>query len=159
MRIRGRIVDAISMLALVDVIVTAKHDDRELAAVSTAADGSFEHVGLPAGEYVLHLEKEGHQVDDVKVHTGEQLLELWMKPVAAVTVTEIDGPEPRLAEPLEVARGRCAYFAYGRTTDFKNHQGNPMPEFDKLPDTIRQAWINCAASVIAASQPGGQLAG
>jgi hypothetical protein len=45
------------------------------------------------------------------------------------------------------SRARLAYTAYGRKTDFKNFQGNPMPMFDDLPDHIREAWI-AAAGVI-----------
>lgn len=33
-----------------------------------------------------------------------------------------------------------AYRAYGEVTDFKNFQGNPMPEWGDLPDTIQDAW-------------------
>ncbi len=34
-----------------------------------------------------------------------------------------------------------AYHRYGATTDFKNFQGNQMPEFDALPETIKNAWM------------------
>lgn len=33
-----------------------------------------------------------------------------------------------------------AYDAYGAVTDHKNYQGLPMPKFEDLPETIRQAW-------------------
>lgn len=33
-----------------------------------------------------------------------------------------------------------AYYAYGKTTDFKNFQGNPMPEWKELPLRIVAAW-------------------
>lgn len=36
---------------------------------------------------------------------------------------------------------REAYHRYGAVTDFKNFQGNPMPEFDVLPDPIKKAWF------------------
>lgn len=36
---------------------------------------------------------------------------------------------------------KAAYHDYGLTTDFKNFQGNPMPEWDALPDKIKSAWI------------------
>ena len=42
------------------------------------------------------------------------------------------------------SRARIAYAAYGRTTGFKNFQGNPMPVFDDLPENIREAWTNAA---------------
>lgn len=45
------------------------------------------------------------------------------------------------------SRARIAYTAYGRKTQFKNFMGDPMPSFDDLPATIREAWI-AAANVI-----------
>jgi hypothetical protein len=45
------------------------------------------------------------------------------------------------------SRARLAYTAYGKVTDFKNFQGNPMPAFDELPEKIREAWI-AAAGII-----------
>lgn len=45
------------------------------------------------------------------------------------------------------SRARIAYTAYGRKTEFKNFRGDPMPLFDDLPETIRDAWI-AAAGVI-----------
>lgn len=45
------------------------------------------------------------------------------------------------------SRARIAYTAYGRKTGFKNFRGDPMPAFDDLPETIRDAWI-AAAGVI-----------
>lgn len=32
------------------------------------------------------------------------------------------------------------YRAYGSVTDFKNYQGNPMPEWRDLPPKIQEAW-------------------
>jgi len=40
-----------------------------------------------------------------------------------------------------------AYSAYGQTTDFKNYQGLPMPEWENLPDTIKLAWQNAATAI------------
>lgn len=45
------------------------------------------------------------------------------------------------------SRARIAYTAYGRKTGFKNYRGEPMPQFDDLPEAIREAWI-AAAGVI-----------
>lgn len=33
------------------------------------------------------------------------------------------------------------YQAYGKSTDFKNFQGNPMPAWQDLPEGIQKAWI------------------
>ena len=38
------------------------------------------------------------------------------------------------------------YKVYGGVTDFKNFQGNPMPEWDALPNKIKLAWETCAAA-------------
>lgn len=35
---------------------------------------------------------------------------------------------------------KVSYDTYGKVTDFKNFQGNPMPKFDELPETIQNAW-------------------
>ena len=45
------------------------------------------------------------------------------------------------------SRARIAYTAYGRITDFKNFQGNPMPVFDDLPEQIRKAWESAAGVI------------
>jgi len=36
------------------------------------------------------------------------------------------------------------YNAYGETTNFKNFQGNPMPAWEELPESIQKAWIAAA---------------
>lgn len=40
-----------------------------------------------------------------------------------------------------------AYNAYGSVVGFKNFQGQPMPSFDQLPETIKQAWERAARTV------------
>jgi hypothetical protein len=40
-----------------------------------------------------------------------------------------------------------AYLAYGQTTDFKNYQGLPMPEWENLPEGIQKAWGNAAGAI------------
>jgi hypothetical protein len=40
--------------------------------------------------------------------------------------------------PEELAKN--AYLQYGSVTDMKNYQGNPMPDFENLPDKIKEAW-------------------
>lgn len=42
--------------------------------------------------------------------------------------------------------GRSAYRAYGQVTDFKNFQGDPMPEWDDLGQHIQEAWMESAYS-------------
>jgi len=61
--------------------------------------------------------------------------------------------EETTAEPgmawAEIARS--AYKAYAASTGNKNFQGNPMPEFDDLTQSIKIAWE------VAARQVGGCL--
>lgn len=55
---------------------------------------------------------------------------------------------PTLKDPWPTEMlARIAYHAYGEHTDFKNFQGNPMPLWEELPDRIRGAWRQAAASV------------
>lgn len=44
-----------------------------------------------------------------------------------------------------VDRAKAAYARYGAVTDHKNFQGNPMPAWDDLTDTIQAAWIAAAS--------------
>lgn len=47
---------------------------------------------------------------------------------------------------------REAYVAYGEVTDFKNYQGEPMPEYEELGETIQRAWRVATATAILAYQ-------
>lgn len=52
--------------------------------------------------------------------------------------------------PIDLTEAaKIAYSAYGKTTDYKNYQGNPMPKFEDLPEAIRNAWINASAAVLS----------
>jgi hypothetical protein len=55
-------------------------------------------------------------------------------------------PAVELVKPTEaqLVQAKAAYTRYGAVTDFKNFQGNPMPEFEKLPETIQCAWVAVA---------------
>jgi hypothetical protein len=37
-------------------------------------------------------------------------------------------------------RAKAAYAAYGESRDWKNFQGDAMPQFHELPEPIQQAW-------------------
>jgi hypothetical protein len=54
--------------------------------------------------------------------------------------------------PAQTPLAEVAYQAYGSATDFKNYQGNPMPAWADLPDTIRHAWTVAADAVLTAAQ-------
>lgn len=47
----------------------------------------------------------------------------------------------------QIVMAKLAYAAYGRTTDFKNFQGSPMPNWGDLGDTIQAAWVSAANAV------------
>lgn len=50
-------------------------------------------------------------------------------------------------EDDQIIMAKLAYGAYGQTTDFKNYQGNPMPRWDDLGDTIQAAWVSAANAI------------
>ena len=54
--------------------------------------------------------------------------------------------EPQVTKTLRQLAGE-AYHRYGSVTGFKNFQGNPMPAFDDLPDTIKRAWEHAVAPI------------
>jgi hypothetical protein len=43
---------------------------------------------------------------------------------------------------------QSAYAAYGRTTDFKNYQGLPMPKWEDLPENIQKAWVAAVTNAV-----------
>lgn len=45
-------------------------------------------------------------------------------------------------------KAQLAYHAYGQSTNFKNYQGLPMPEWEKLPEPIQVAWGEAVKAVI-----------
>ena len=47
-------------------------------------------------------------------------------------------------EDQQIALARAAYARYGAVTDFKNFRGEPMPQYNDLPETIQQAWVAAA---------------
>jgi hypothetical protein len=59
--------------------------------------------------------------------------------------TTVD-PAVELVKPTnaQLVQAKAAYTRYGAVTDFKNYQGNPMPEFEKLPEAIQCAWAAVA---------------
>ena len=48
-------------------------------------------------------------------------------------------------DPFHLAK--IAYAAYGKSVDFKNYQGLPMPEWDDLTGAIQEAWRMAAQAV------------
>jgi hypothetical protein len=48
---------------------------------------------------------------------------------------------------------KIAYEAYGKATGGKNYLGLPMPEWDELPQEIRDAWDAAAGAVVDAWSP------
>lgn len=58
-------------------------------------------------------------------------------------------PKPliELSEGAWYEYAENAYDAYGETTDHKNYQGLPMPDWADLPQTIKTAWANSVKQV------------
>jgi hypothetical protein len=49
-----------------------------------------------------------------------------------------------IIQARKLKKAQEAYQRYGAVTDFKNYQGNPMPQFSELPEKIQEAWIAAA---------------
>lgn len=48
------------------------------------------------------------------------------------------------------AEARQAYERYAAVTDWKNFQGNPMPQWGDLPEKIRAAWVAAVEPLVIA---------
>ncbi len=50
---------------------------------------------------------------------------------------------------------RLLYRAYGESAEWKNYRGDPMPEWDELPDAIREHWsavADCSSALARATE-------
>jgi hypothetical protein len=43
--------------------------------------------------------------------------------------------------------GKRGYEAYASSADWKNFQGNKMPEWEELPEAIKTHWIRAAFAI------------
>jgi hypothetical protein len=59
-----------------------------------------------------------------------------------IDITPVD--DPPAVQPPAAERGQRAYAAYGDATGGLTHDGQPMPTWTDLGDTIQQAWIAAA---------------
>lgn len=50
-------------------------------------------------------------------------------------------------------KAKQGYNAYGKTTEWKNYAGLPMPTWDELPERIRAAWVEATKGILCASLP------
>ena len=48
---------------------------------------------------------------------------------------------------------KALYEAYAQVTDWKNFRGDPMPQFEALPDTIKAAWAAADDKSLARRMP------
>jgi hypothetical protein len=49
-----------------------------------------------------------------------------------------------------------AYIAYGEKVYWMNYRGDPMPTWEELPDSIREAWRAAVDAVVAIVGGGAQ---
>ncbi len=55
----------------------------------------------------------------------------------------------KISKEVAIARlAFAAYRAYGKTTDFKNYRGEPMPDFSVLPEKIQEAWKAATSEIL-----------
>ncbi len=48
-------------------------------------------------------------------------------------------------------KAKQGYNAYGKTTEWKNYAGLPMPTWDELPERIRFAWVEATKGILSES--------
>ena len=54
-------------------------------------------------------------------------------------------------DAVSLGSAEHAYDVYGRSVDYKNFRGDPMPAFADLPDPIRAAWSSVALTLFGVS--------
>jgi hypothetical protein len=83
---------------------------------------------------------ECHRISDLSPGQFERLVD-FLQARSKQGNTGLETGRDTMEDITELAKR--AYTAYGSVTGFKNYQGNPMPEWDNLGETIQAAW--CAA--------------
>lgn len=57
----------------------------------------------------------------------------------------------RKGNPPYYTLAMVGYHAYGEHVAWRNYAGHPMPQWEDLPTRIREAWVEAARAIIAAS--------
>lgn len=52
-----------------------------------------------------------------------------------------------MSDDEQIDLAKLAYQAYGQQRNFKNYQGDQMPEWDELGSGIQDGWIAAAGAV------------
>lgn len=104
--------------------------DSEIGALEIAFKEYFKEYS-PGHEALIALDS----LRESKMWMGQQLNNIREGEIQQANYLK-ESKEKDLMEAKE------AYHRYGETTDFKNFQGNPMPKFEDLSETIQQAWVN-----------------
>lgn len=55
---------------------------------------------------------------------------------------ELQPRAPAVESKTSLQLAKEAYGRYGATTSWKNFRGDPMPDFEALPETIQSAWVS-----------------
>lgn len=54
---------------------------------------------------------------------------------------------------INLDAAKALYEAYTQVTDWKNFRGDPMPQFEALPDTIKTSWAAADDKSLARRMP------
>lgn len=73
-------------------------------------------------------------LQDAKMWYGEVLGKIREAEIESQKASELN-------KEYALKLAKEAYTRYGSVTEFKNFQGNPMPDFEALPETIQKAWV------------------
>lgn len=130
----------------------AARDERELARGFEMAVAGLA-LGIEAQLHgMLQQDKDGDALEVRRTDAGRQRQVVELADPAGqfpaflrCTFEVVDRRQP--GRDLE-ALARKAYLAYGATTDFKNYQELPMPEWEALPEKIQAAWKAAAGALV-----------
>lgn len=90
---------------------------------------------------------EGGGVHGLCDHDHDSLEEACNCPDAIRNKQMITGIHRAPLRPTNADLAAIAYKAYGDSTGNKNYRGEPMPEYEALPDSIRAAWEAAVGAV------------
>ena len=103
-------------------------------------------------KYKIEVPEELRMLVTVKMRSYEKILRKQYEEVETGENVKkpVENQEKKILmsndELKEVASH--AYYAYGKTTNFKNYQGLPMPDFKDLPEGIKNAWLESTRHVV-----------
>lgn len=99
--------------------------------------------GLPGTTYAIVEWEEPHERSGLRRYAR---MRGFRFEVSSEIMNRLFGLEKEMPDIEMIAKQ--AYAAYGKVTDFKNFRGEPMPEWEDLPQKIQEAWRAAVSRVL-----------